>query len=83
VERWEPVFLAIFSMASACLCCPIRHVVVLVPAGSSKSAASGRLSLHFGSRGRAIQKPCLKPLRTAQAVARQLQARHIGLAAVL
>jgi hypothetical protein len=83
VERWEPVFLAIFSMASACLCCPIHHVVVLVPAGSSKSAASGRLSLHFGSRVRAIQKSCLMPMRTAQVVARQLQARHIGLAAVL
>ena len=39
--------------------------------------------LHFGSRGQAVQKPRLMPLRTAQAVARQLQARHIGLVAVL
>jgi hypothetical protein len=69
-------------MASASLCCPIRRVVVLVPAGSSKPAASARLSLHFGSRGRAVHKPRLMPLRTAQAVARQLQARHIGLVAV-
>jgi hypothetical protein len=56
--------------------------VVLVPFSSSKPA-SARLSLHFGSRGRAFQKPRLMPLRTAQAVARQLQARHIGLVAVL
>ena len=79
-----PVFLAIHPMASASLCCPIRRVVVLVPAGSSKPAASSaRLSLHFGSRGRAVQKPRLMPLRTALSVARQLQARHIGLVAVL
>ena len=77
-----PVFLAIHPMASASLCCPIRRVVVLVPASSSKPA-SARLSLHFGSRGRAVQKPRLMPLRTAQAVARQLQARHIGLVTVL
>jgi hypothetical protein len=78
-----PVFLAIHPMASASLCCPIRRVVVLVHSGSSKPAASARLSLHFGSRGRAVQKPRLMPLRTAQAMARQLQARHIGLVAVL
>jgi len=83
VGRWEPVFLAILSMASASLCCPIRRVVVKVPAGSSKPAASARLSLHFDSRGRAVLKPRLMPLRTAQAVARQLQARQIGLVAVL
>jgi hypothetical protein len=76
------VFLAFHPIASASLCCPIRRVVVLVPSGSSKPAAA-RLSLHFGSRGRAVQKPRLMPLRTAQAVARQLQARHIGLVAVL
>ena len=64
--RWEPVFLAIHPMASASLCCPIRRVVVLVPSGSSKPASSARLSLHFGSRGRAVQKPRLMPLRTAQ-----------------
>ncbi len=57
-------------------------MVVLVSSSSSKPA-SARLSLHFVSRGRAVQKPRLMPLRTAQAVARQLQARHIGLAAVL
>jgi len=82
VGRWEPVFLAIHPMASTSLCCPIRRVVVLVPSSSSKPAVSARLSLHFGSRGRAVQKPRLMPLRTAQAVARQLQARHIGLVAV-
>lgn len=80
--RWEPVFLAIHPMASTSLCCPIRRVVVLVPAGSSKPA-SARLSLHFGSQGRAVKKPRLMPLRTAKSVARQLQARHIGLVAVL
>ncbi len=80
--RWEPVFLAIHPMAAASLCCPIRRVV-LVPAGSSKPALSARLSLHFGSRGWAVQKPRLMPLRTAQAVARQLQARQIGLVAML
>ena len=69
------------AMASAFLCCPIRRVVVLVPAGSSKPS-SARLSLHFGSQGRAVQTPRLMPLRTAQAVARKLQARHIGLVAV-
>ena len=80
--RWEPVFLAIHPMSSASLCCPIRRVVVLVPSGSSKPA-SARLSLHFGSQGRAVKKPRLMPLRTAKSVARQLQARHIGLVAVL
>jgi len=70
-------------MASAFLCCPIRRVVVLVPSGSCMSAPSSRLNLHFGSQGRAVQKPRLMPLRTAQAVARRLQARHIGLVAVL
>jgi len=70
-------------MASNSLCCPIRRVVVLVPSGYSKLAASAHRSLHFDSRGRAVQKPRLMPLRTAQAVARQLQARHIGLVAVL
>ena len=77
------MFLAIHPMASASLCCPVRRVVVFVPSGSSKSASASRLSLHFGSRGRAVQKPRLMPLRTAQSVARQLQARHIGLVAVL
>jgi len=48
-----------------------------------QQARPARLSLHFGSRGRAVQKPRFMPLRTAQAVARQLQARHIGLVAVL
>ncbi len=52
--------------ASAPLCYPIRLVVVLVPSGSSKPAASARLSLHFGSQGRAVQKPRMMPLRTAQ-----------------
>jgi hypothetical protein len=61
-----PVYLAIDPMASAPLCYPIRLVVVLVPSGSSKPAASARLSLHFGSQGRAVQKPRMMPLRTAQ-----------------
>jgi len=70
-------------MASASLRWPIRRVVVLVPAAHSKPAASARLSQHFCSGGRAAQKPRLMPLRTAQAVARQLQACHVGLVAVL
>ena len=41
------------------------------------------LTLQFGSRDRAVQKLRLMPLCTAQAVARQLQGRHIGLVAML
>ena len=69
-------------MASASLCCPISRGVGLVPSGSSKAAASARPSLHFGRRGRAVQKPRLMQLGTTQAMARQLQALHIGLVAV-
>ena len=57
-------------------------MVVLVTSSSSKPALA-RLSLHFGSRGRAVQKPLLMPLRTAQAVVRQIQARLNGLVAVV
>ena len=58
------------------------HIALALPSSSSKPA-SARLSLHLGSRGRAVQTPPLMPLRTAQSAARQLQARHIGLVAVL
>lgn len=70
-------------MATASLCCPIRRVVVLVPPSASQAATVSRLRLHFGRQGQAVQKPRYMPLRKAQAVARQLQARHIGLVAVL
>jgi len=76
------VFLAIPSMASASLCCPVRQVVHFYP-GSSKAVCEPRLTLQFGRRGRPVQKPRLLPLRTAMAVARKLQARHIGTASVL
>jgi hypothetical protein len=64
-------------MASASFCCLIPRVVVLVPSGSSKPASSARLTLHFGSRGQAVQKPRLMPLPNAQAVD-----RHIGMGTV-
>ena len=59
------------------------HIALALPSSSSKPASASRLSLHFGSRGRAVHKPRLMPLRTAQSAARQLQARNIGLVAVL
>lgn len=77
VERLIP------SMASDSLCCPIRQVVVHFYPGSNKAVCEPRLTLHFGRRGRPVQKPRLLPLRTAMAVARKLQARHIGTASVL
>jgi hypothetical protein len=70
-------------MATASLCCPIRQVLVHVYPGPSKAAGEPRLTLHFGRRGRPVLKPRFLPLRTAQAVARQLQARHIGTVSVL
>ena len=80
---WGLVFLAIPPMATASLCCPIRRVMVLVRPGSSQAARVSRLSLHYGRRGQPVQKPRFMPLLKAQAVARKLQARHIGLVAVL
>ncbi|MFN9934259.1 MAG: hypothetical protein ACK55R_15040 [Cyanobacteriota bacterium] len=70
-------------MASAPLSCPIRRVMVLVRPGSSQAASVSRLRLHFGRQGQPVQKPRFMPVHRAQAVARQLQARHIGLVAVL
>ena len=70
-------------MASAPLSCPIRRVMVLVRPGSSQAASISRLCLHFGRQGQPVQKPRFMPVHKAQAVARQLQARHIGLVAVL
>jgi hypothetical protein len=78
-----PAFLAIPPMGTASLCCPIRRVMVLVRPGSSQAASVARLRLHYGRRGQPVQKPRLMPLLKAQAVGRQLQARHIGLVAVL
>jgi hypothetical protein len=77
------VFLAIPPMATASLCCPIRRVLVLVRPSASQAASVSRLTLHYGRRGQPVQKPRLMPLLKAQAVARQLQGRHIGLVAVL
>lgn len=77
------MFLAIPAMATASLCCPIRRVMVVVPPCSSQAASEPRITLHFGRRGQAVKKPRFMPLLKAQAVARQLQARHIGLVAVL
>ena len=55
----------------------------LLRPGSSQAASVSRLSLHYGRRGQPVQKPRFMPLLKAQAVARKLQARHIGLVAVL
>jgi hypothetical protein len=78
-----PVFLAFDPMATASLCCPIRRVVVHVYPGSSKAASEPRLTLFFGRRGKPVLKPRLMPLRVAQAVALQLQARRVGTVSVL
>lgn len=77
------VFLAIPPMATASLCCPIRRVIVLVRPAASQAASVSRLRLHFGRQGQPVQKPRFMPLRKAQAVASKVQARHIGLVAVL
>jgi hypothetical protein len=70
-------------MATASLCCPIRHVLVHGYPGISKAASEPRLVVHFGRRGRPVLKPRFLPLRTAQAIARQVAARHIGTVWVL
>ena len=67
----------------------VRHraggsrVVVHVYPGSSKAASEPRLKLLFGRRGKPVIKPRLMPLRVAQAVALQLQARRVGTVSVL
>lgn len=70
-------------MASSAPCCPIRQVVVHVYPGASKAFAEPRLMVSFGRRGKPVLKPRLMPLRTAQSVARQLQASRIGTVSVL
>ena len=57
--------------------------MVLVRPGASQAARVSRLSLHYGRRAQPVQKPRFMPLLLAQAVARKLQARHLGLVAVL
>ena len=57
--------------------------MVLVHPGSSQAVSVSRLRLHFGRQGQPVQQPRFMPVLKAQAVARQLQARHIGLVAVL
>ena len=70
-------------MATASLCCPIRLVLVHVYPGSSKAASQPRIPVFFGRRGLPVQKPRYMPLRKAQAVASQLQARRLGTVSVL
>jgi hypothetical protein len=70
-------------MASSSLCCPVRQVIVHVYPGGIKAASEPRITIHFGRRGRPVQKPRLIPLRTAMAIARRLQARHVGTVSVL
>lgn len=70
-------------MASSALCCPVRQVVVHVYPGALKAASEPRVTVHIGRRGRPVLKPRLMPLRTAQSIARQLQARRIGTVSVL
>jgi hypothetical protein len=61
----------------------VARVVVHVYPGSSKAASEPRLTLFFGRRGKPVLKPRLMPLRVAQAVALQLQARRVGTVSVL
>lgn len=70
-------------MASSAPCCPIRQVLVHLYPGSSKAASEPRITIHIGRRGRPVLKPRLMPLRTAQSIARELQARRIGTVSVL
>ena len=70
-------------MASSVLCCPVRQVVVHVYPGVLKAATEPRITVHIGRRGRPVLKPRLMPLRTAQSIALQLQARRIGTVSVL
>ena len=72
-------------MASSALCCPVRQVLVHVYPGSSKAWSEPRVTVHIGRRGRPVSKPRLMPLRTATAtaIARKLQASHIGTVSVL
>ena len=58
-------------------------MLVHVYPGSSKAFDQLRLTIHIGRRGRPVQKPRLMPLRTATAIARKLQASHIGTVSVL
>jgi hypothetical protein len=70
-------------MASSAPCCPVRQVLVHVYPSSSKAFDQPRVTVHIGRRGRPVQKPRLMPLRTATAIARKLQASHIGTVSVL
>ena len=70
-------------MASSALCCPVRQVVVHVHPGALKAASEPRITVPIGRRGRPVLQPRLMPLRTAQSIARQLQARRIGTVSVL
>ena len=51
-------------------------------AGSCR-VSEPRLTMFFGRRGKPMLKPRLMPLRVAQAVALQLQARRVGTVSVL
>ncbi len=51
--------------------------------GALKAASEPRITVDIGRRGRPVLKPRLMPLRTAQSIARQLQARRIGTVSVL
>ncbi len=77
------MFLAFQAMASSFLSCPIRQVVVHVYPGHHEAATAPAIVLPIGRRGRPVGKPRFMPLRHAQAVAQQLQARRIGTVSVL
>ena len=70
-------------MASSALCCPVRQVVVHIDPGALKAASQPRITVPIGRRGRPVLQPRLMPLRTAQSIARQLQARRIGTVSVI
>ena len=58
-------------------------MVVHVYPGALKAALEPRITVPIGRRGCPVLKPRLMPLRTAQSIARQLQARRIGTVSVL
>jgi hypothetical protein len=58
-------------------------VLVHVYPSELKAASEPRITVHIGRRGRPVLHPRLMPLRTAQSIARQVQAQRIGTVSVL
>jgi hypothetical protein len=70
-------------MASSAPCCPVRQLLLHDYPSSSMAFDQPRVTVPIGRRGRPVQKLRLMPLRTATAIARKLQASHIGTVLVL